>query len=572
MSPEDLCARVVSRAGAGVIVERPDGTVVEANDAACRMLGYTRAELVGRSYAVLCAPEDRPTQATLRAALAAGKRASHVGRWRYVRQNGTTLVADVITSRAADVPHGASASGNGNGNGHGSETPHVVSVLHERLATASDDPVPDASAVDERLESLGMLAGGVAHDFNNVLAVVRGNLEFARDALEESPPDVRTALVDLHAVERAADRATSLVRQLLAFGRMQTRSPESLDLNAVMRDVAPILRLSIGGEIHLALRLAPALPRVLADRTQVEQVLMNLVVNARDAVVEALARAEAEGRDGLAVHGVTVTTSCESLDEARAARVGVPRAGDYVRVAVHDTGIGMTDETRARIFEPFFTTKSVDRGTGLGLAATWGMVRQSGGAIDVETRYGEGSTFGVYFPAVVAPATDEPQTRQPASTTPAAARVPRAVYERRSRQRTIQRTVLLAEDDHAVRRVNARVLRAANYRVLEAGDGAGALELWRAHSSEIDALVADMRMPRLGGETLARIVTAEHPGFPVVLMTGGGGGAEELPGTESGAEERRARVDVTAPLGKPVSGGALLARLDALLPNGKSSR
>jgi CheY-like chemotaxis protein len=189
----------------------------------------------------------------------------------------------------------------------------------------------------------------------------------------------------------------------------------------------------------------------------------------------------------------------------------------------------------------------------------------------VETRYGEGSTFGVYFPAVVAPATDE-QTRQPASTTPAAARAPRAVYERRSRQRTIQRTVLLAEDDHAVRRVNARVLRAANYRVLEAGDGAGALELWRAHSSEIDALVADMRMPRLGGETLARIVTAEHPGFPVVLMTGGGGGAEELPGTESGAEERRARVDVTAPLGKPVSGGALLARLDALLPNGKSSR
>ncbi|AHG93853.1 PAS sensor protein (plasmid) [Gemmatirosa kalamazoonensis] len=556
-SEDDFCAHAVASGGAGVVAERLDGVIADANEAACRMLGYPRDDLVGKPYSVLCVPEDRTSQSTLRAALVAGKRASHVGRWRYVRQNGTTLVADVITSRAPDGGDGPR---------------HIVWVLHERLAPAPDDPVPDAAVVGERLESLGMLAGGIAHDFNNVLAVVRGNLEFARDALEEQVPDVRTALADLHAVERAAERATSLVRQLLAFGRMQTRSPESLDLNAVVRDVLPLLRLSVGGEIPVQPHPAPSLPRVVADRTQIEQVLMNLVVNARDAVVEAVSQSEAEGSAEGTVHRITISTTYATLDDAGAGRVGVPRAGEYVCVSVTDTGIGMTEETRARIFEPFFTTKSVDRGTGLGLAAAWGMVRQSGGAIHVETRYGAGSTFAVYLPSITSPAIDGDADRNGDLPSRDPSERARAVRERGP----ARRTVLLAEDDHAVRRVTARILRGAGYRVLEAGDGAGALELWRAYGSEIDALVADMRMPRLGGESLARIVATEQPGFPVVLMTGGAGGGnghgERGAGSAAHTEVLAARAGDVPPLEKPFAAASLLDRLAALLPAGDAVR
>jgi signal transduction histidine kinase/CheY-like chemotaxis protein len=433
---------------------------------------------------------------------------------------------------------------------------HIVSVLHERVAAAADDPVADAPIVAERLESLGLLAGGIAHDFNNVLAVIRGSVEFARDAITGPQPDLREAGADLQAVERATDRATALVRQLLAFGRMQTRAPESLDLNAVVRDVAPLLRLSIGADARLALRLAPELPRVLADRTQIEQVLMNLVGNARDAVAEAVARdAETGVRDpGGGRRGITIVTATERLDAAGAGRLGVASAGEYVRVEVRDAGIGMTDETRARVFEPFFTTKSVDRGTGLGLAATWGIVRQSGGAIRVESRLSEGSTFSVYLPALAAPAVDahapDVVEEEAAPTAPAV-----APDDRPRDGRDAPNTILLVEDDHGVRRVAARVLRSAGYRVLEAGDGVDALELWRRHADEVDLLLADVRMPRLRGDELARAVLAERPSLAVVLMTGFGVDGGTVPNGNG----------FGPPLAKPFPNDALLERVAGAL-------
>ena len=540
VEPPQPSAGVLEFGSAGVIVEHTDGRIASVNAAAARMLGTAPDELVGRAVATLCAADERSRHSTLRAELADGRRVSASGRWRYLRRDGTTFETDVVVSRVT------AASG----------APQVlVSVLHERAGTLPG----------ERLESLGLLAGGVAHDFNNVLAVMRGNLEFARDALLEPLPDVPAALADLQEVDKAAERATALVRQLLAFGRLQARSPEPLDVNGIVRDLTPLLRVSVGDELYLTLRLATDLPRVHADRTQLEQVLMNLVVNARDAIGEAMA-AERAADGATAIgrrHGITLATAAESVGAAAVARTGVPRSGEYVRLEVRDTGIGMTDATRARIFEPFFTTKSVDRGTGLGLAATWGIVMQSGGGIHVESEYSAGSAFVIYLPTMPPDGSDgvPPHEAPEAAVTPRSAGANGAPRMDDDVSDEVRRTVLLAEDDHAVRRVTGRILRAAGYRVLEAGDGQSALDLWRAHAEEIDLLLADVRMPRLRGDALAALVSAESPGLPVVLITGYGDEPAAHGDGRNGSDAPMRLV----PLAKPFTAGGLLERIAAAL-------
>jgi nitrogen-specific signal transduction histidine kinase len=418
-------------------------------------------------------------------------------------------------------------------------------------AASAGAPVPPRDPLG--LEALGLLASGIAHDFNNILAAVRGNAGLARDALSGPTPDVAAARDDLVEVERAVERASALVRQLLAFGRRQARAPEPLDLNRLVRDAATLLRVLVGEEVRLTLRLDAEVPPVHADRSQVEQVLMNLVLNGRDAIAEARAAGGAAGPAGGAL---TITTEVESVAGADVRRTGVPAAGPYVRLAVRDDGAGMSDATRGRIFEPFFTTKAPDRGTGLGLAAVWGIVRQSGGGIYVESEPGKGSTFSVYLPVAVprrAPATEAPAHAGAGTSTTG----PRATTT----------TVLLAEDDHAVRRVAARILRNAGYRVLEAGDGRSALALWRAHATEVDALVADVRMPQLRGDDLAAAVLAEAPHLPVVLMTGFAEeptalGAAPAPPAPSGGSATGPAVRLLA---KPFAAAELLGRLgDAL--------
>jgi nitrogen-specific signal transduction histidine kinase/ActR/RegA family two-component response regulator len=423
-------------------------------------------------------------------------------------------------------------------------------------AAGGSAPGGDAAAVPPPpareplgLEALGLLASGIAHDFNNILAAVRGNAGLARDALAGPTPDIAAARDDLVEVERAVERASALVRQLLAFGRRQARTPEPLDLNRLVRDASTLLRVLVGEEIRLTLRLDPEVPPVHADRSQVEQVLMNLVVNGRDAIVEAAATGT--GPDA----GLTIATAVESVTPSEVRRAGVPAPGPYVRLTVRDDGAGMTQATRERIFEPFFTTKSPDRGTGLGLAAVWGIVRQSGGGIVVESAPGEGSTFAVYLPIAV------PRTRAGAPDAAAHGGVGAAASGPggaaggpRGRPAT---TVILAEDDHAVRRVTARILRNAGYRVLEAGDGRSALALWRAHAAEVDLLVADVRMPQLRGDDLAAAVRAESPEFPVLLMTGF---AEEPTGGGSAPASAPLRL-----LTKPFAAAELLARVTEAL-------
>ena len=325
----------------------------------------------------------------------------------------------------------------------------------------------------QKLEALGTLAGGVAHDFNNLLTVISG---FTQLALTTTPEDA-PARADLVQVKDAAHRAGALTAQLLAFGRRQVLQPRVLDLNDAVRQVETMLRHVLGGGVELRTELAARLPRIHADPGQLEQVLMNLAINARDAMpdggVLTIATEEAPGPDG---------------------------AG--VALVVSDNGTGMDEATRARIFEPFFTTKEVGKGTGLGLATVYGIVQQSGGSITVDSEAGAGTTFRVVLPAV--------------SATPASVH---AVREEDAPPRG-RETILLVEDDDGVRAFTARVLTAQGYTVLAAASGAEALATADRSSVMIDLLLTDVVMPQMTGREVARRLRLGRPETRVLFMSG----------------------------------------------------
>jgi two-component system, cell cycle sensor histidine kinase and response regulator CckA len=336
----------------------------------------------------------------------------------------------------------------------------------------------------QRLEAIGRLAGGVAHDFNNLLTAITGFSELLQ--LQMNPDHPLRAYVD--EIKKAGDRAAGLTRQLLAFSRRQILAPEVLDLNAVVADVEKMLGRLIGEDIELVTDLDPDLGRVLADPSQVQQVLLNLVVNARDAMPRG-------GR-------LTITTANRFLDEAYARAHMPTEAGTYVKLAVSDTGHGMDEETQSRVFEPFFTTKEPGQGTGLGLSTVYGIVKQSGGYIWVESAPGQGATFEIYMPRIAA-----------AVATPAA---PATVSDMLGGRETI----LLVEDEEQVRGLAARALRALGYTVLEASHGEEALRAAARYTGPIHLLVTDVIMPGVGGRELALGLVAHHPTMAVLYMSG----------------------------------------------------
>jgi two-component system cell cycle sensor histidine kinase/response regulator CckA len=334
----------------------------------------------------------------------------------------------------------------------------------------------------QKMEAVGLLAGGVAHDFNNLLTAIKGFASLLQMTM--APTDESHEFVD--EIVKASDRAAALTNQLLAFSRRQLLRPERVDLNARVRDLERMLRLLVGEESELELRLDPVLGFVHADPAQVEQIVLNLAVNARDAI---------GGRPG---GRITIATSNVALrDEFRRWRVA-PAPGEYVRLDVRDNGVGMDAATQARTFEPFFSTKASGQGTGLGLATVYGIAKQSRGYVWVQSAPGQGSTFSVYLPraAEAAPTLDE-------STHPA-------------RHGDV---VLLVEDEDVVRRVARRALELHGYRVIEAAGGARALELARATPS-IGLLVTDVTMPGMLGPALAAAVREIVPGLPVLYMSG----------------------------------------------------
>jgi len=336
----------------------------------------------------------------------------------------------------------------------------------------------------QKMEAIGRLAGGVAHDFNNLLGVIMG---YAEQASEQIKPE--SALhTPVEQIQKAATRASSLTRQLLAFSRQQVLETKVLNLNSIVEDMIKMLPPLLGEDVEIQASLDPKLESVKADQGQIEQVIMNLAVNARDAMPGG----------GM----LTIRTGNAGFDFELAAKHPSMTPGDYVSFSVTDTGTGMDEQTQARIFEPFFTTKERGRGTGLGLATVYGFVKQVGGYVWVQSAPGAGSTFTIYLPV----------TRE--SVPPDCEKASVAASSHKSG------TVLLVEDEESLRTLTRSFLEQAGYDVLEACNGKEALELAQNHSGSIDLLLTDMVMPGLNGRAVAQRLTHLFPGIRVAYMSG----------------------------------------------------
>ena len=357
--------------------------------------------------------------------------------------------------------------------------------LNERKRVEAErERLDEQLRVSQKLEAIGSLAGGIAHDFNNLLSVILGYTEFALEGARE-PARLREALLE---VKKAGERAVALTRQLLAFSRKQMLQPVLLDLNQIATGVEKLLRHILGEDIDYVQVLAPSLGVVRADPGQIEQVLMNLVVNARDAMPDG-------GK-------LTIETTNVELDQEYASHHVALKPGPYVQLAVTDTGCGMDVGTRARIFEPFFTTKEKGKGTGLGLSTVYGIVKQSGGNIWVYSEPGQGTTFRIYLPRVLSAAAAGPT-------------VPAAVARTEGTE-----TILVVEDEEAVRHIAKRILCAAGYTVLTAATGAEALRTSESHPAPIHLILTDVVMPQMSGRALAEQLALARPGIKVLYMSG----------------------------------------------------
>jgi PAS domain S-box-containing protein len=343
----------------------------------------------------------------------------------------------------------------------------------------------------QKMEAVGQLAGGVAHDFNNLLMLIQAHNEHLRERLGPNDPAQKDALQ----IENAVTRAASLTGQLLAFSRKQVLRPKVLDLNAVLVDVAKMLHRLIGENIEVKVVPAPSLGRVKADPGQIEQVILNLAVNSRDAMP----------------HGgsLTIETRDVELDENDSrSQEGAP-AGKYVMLTVSDTGSGMDIETQAHIFEPFFTTKAPGKGTGLGLATVYGVVKQSDGWIWVDSAPGRGTTFKIHLPRVEESETKESQTQTQPANIPALANAPKGTE-----------TVLVVEDQDGIRDIVGESLRRNGYKVLIAVDGNEALQMAGTFADPIHLMITDLVMPNIGGRELAQRLTPLRPQMKVLFMSG----------------------------------------------------
>ncbi|MCK6548298.1 response regulator [Myxococcota bacterium] len=441
-----------------LLVEAATGRIVDANRAVEALLGRRRAELIDKTVPETGVLPDAQAERAFTALLTGPERRQVT---RLSSAGGRTVEVDVLGTD----DHAAS---------------RVVLLIFrditERLLL--EDELRQA----QKLEAVGRLAGGIAHDFNNLLVVINNYAHFALESLGAAHP----LHGDLDEVHKAGLRAAKLTHQLLAFSRKQILAPEVCCLNGVISELEKMLRRVIGEDVELELRLAPELGSVLVDPGQIEQVLMNLVVNARDAM-------EDGGRIVIETTNVPRTEGPRDVDGPKG----------FVRLAVRDTGCGMDEATRARIFEPFFTTKEPGRGTGLGLSTVYGIVKQSGGDVQVESEPGRGTTFRILLPR-----SDEAEPAPPA--TPEIA------------QTTAQGrgVILVVEDDASIRRLVQRVLEGEGYEVLTAGSSPEAITLAEQHPRPIELLLADIVLPGMNGQDLAKLLASTRPHLRVLFMSG----------------------------------------------------
>ncbi|OLC08838.1 MAG: hypothetical protein AUH41_07160 [Gemmatimonadetes bacterium 13_1_40CM_66_11] len=438
--------------------------IAECNDAMARMYGYNEArELMGTRLADLHNVTDPTNREQIRAFIRAGYRVADSETREHDREGRPRVFLNNVVGFV--------------------EEGHLVRVWGTQRDVTEQRHLEEQFRQSQKMEAVGQLAGGIAHDFNNLLTAILGNTQLL---LRDLPPgDSKRG--DVEEIRKASERAASLTRQLLAYSRRQMLQPEVLDLNVVVAEMDKMLRRLIGEHIALVTVLAPDLGRVRADPNQIEQVIVNLAVNARDAMPEG-------GK-------LTIETADVDLDEAFAQTHLGSVPGPYAMLAVTDSGVGMDASVRAHVFEPFFTTKEVGRGTGLGLATVYGIVKQSDGYISVYSEVGHGSSFKIYLPRIAQPA-DAPVSPQ------------------RSGPARGTETVLVVEDEPAVLTLSRRALEAQGYVVLAASDAAAALRVVERHGGTIHMLVTDVVMPGLSGRELADRLVAQRPGIRVLYMSG----------------------------------------------------
>jgi PAS domain S-box-containing protein len=440
--------------------------IAECNDAMARMYGCQEArDLVGTALAELHNVADPANREQVRAFIRAGYRLSDSESREHTKDGRPRVFLNNVVGFVEDG--------------------QLVRVWGTQRDVSEQRTLEEQFRQAQKMEAVGQLAGGIAHDFNNLLTAILGNTQLL---LRDLPPgDAMRG--DVEEIRKASERAASLTRQLLAYSRRQMLQPEVLDLNVVVAEMDKMLRRLIGEHITLVTVLSPDLGAVRADPNQIEQVLVNLVVNARDAMANV-----GGGK-------LTIETANVDLDDAFAQRHLGSVPGPYSMIAVSDTGCGMDATVRAHLFEPFFTTKEVGKGTGLGLATAYGIVKQSDGYIAVHSEPGRGSTFKIYLPRIATP------------TGPAAA--PAKGGPGRGTE-----TILVVEDEPAVLALSRRALEAQGYVVLAASEPAAALRLVELHGGTIHLLLTDVVMPGLSGRVLADRLTARRPGLRVLYMSG----------------------------------------------------
>ncbi|MDQ8165322.1 MAG: PAS domain S-box protein [Gemmatimonadota bacterium] len=465
-----LLAQIVESSQDAIVSAALDGVITTWNPAAERAFGWKASEMIGRPASTFT-PTDREFE--LQECFELIVQGKPKGTYESVRLRRDGSLVDVAISASPIF------------DADGTTVLGVAAILRD---ITQQKRIAAQVRHAQRLESVGRLAGGVAHDFNNLLMAITGYAELIRMDLPTDAPQQE----DVRALLASAERGARLTRQLLAFGRRQVLNPVPLDVNTVLRDIEGVLRPLTGADVTMRLTLSREPASVRADRAQLEQVVVNLVANARDAMP----------------HGGVLDIET-SVTDVGAQQQGAGQPGRYVRLVVKDTGIGMDAETQSRLFEPFFTTKPRGTSTGMGLATTYGIVKQSGGFVTVESTEGAGTTMRIYLPAVDAATRSEPETEVENSET--------------------GQTVLVVEDDPAVRSSTRAMLERLRYVVLDAETPTDALALARLHNGPIDVLLTDIMLPEMPGTRLADLVAQLRPEIRVVRMSGFPGTVDLLP-------------------------------------------
>jgi PAS domain S-box-containing protein len=470
-----------------IVTKTRHGVITGWSPVAVDLYGYEPQEIIGRDATVLLPAGWESEEADLLRKAAAGQRIAPHSTNR-VRKDGT-----IVTVLLAMTPTVDEAGG-------------IVGVVSTaRLIPAGTVSATDAHVPDEdrerlraqmeqarRLEGLGRLAGGVAHDFNNLIAVILNYAEFVGEEIDaaaqyDARPQWTAASQDIGQIRRAAERAAGLTRQLLSFARREVIQPQVVDLNDLLDNMVGVLRRTLGANLGLVTNLAAGLPPILVDPGQLDQVILNLAVNARDAMPD----------DG----SLTITTDSLQVDRAYAAEWSSVLPGHYVRITIADTGRGMPPEVIKHAFEPFYTTKNKGEGSGLGLATVYGAVTQAEGHVRIESESHRGTTFTILLPVTTQPATEAVQTA-------------------RSRDSSLGLTALIVEDEDALREVTRRLLTRHGYTVITATDGVDAITVAAGYEGTIDLLLTDVIMPQMLGKEAAEKIQQDRPGIRVLYMSG----------------------------------------------------